>query len=168
MLRFLLSRHPDASTSDLVFVQRRLLLITRTAAPPSLILPPIARILVVPSSRHLQKSERDSGSQRRADPEKRETLIERKPQTGLYVTAQNGRDDAGGAADAIYRSDSRQIFAMLVRLLGDSDLAEAALHEAFTAALEQWRRDGVPANPRAWLVSTGCFKASDAIRRRAL
>jgi RNA polymerase sigma-70 factor (ECF subfamily) len=69
--------------------------------------------------------------------------------------------------DAVYRSDSRQIFATLVRLLGDFDLAEEALHEAFTAALEQWPRDGVPANPRAWLVSTGRFKAIDAIRRRA-
>jgi RNA polymerase sigma-70 factor (ECF subfamily) len=68
--------------------------------------------------------------------------------------------------DAVYRSDSRQIFATLVRLLGDFDLAEEALHEAFTAALEQWPRDGVPANPRAWLVSTGRFKAIDAIRRR--
>src|SRR5256885_16666723 len=69
--------------------------------------------------------------------------------------------------DAIYRAESRRVFATLVRLLGDFDLAEEALHEAFRAALEQWPRDGVPANPRAWLVSAGRFKAIDAIRRRA-
>jgi RNA polymerase sigma-70 factor (ECF subfamily) len=68
--------------------------------------------------------------------------------------------------DAIYRSESRRVFATLIRLLGDFDLAEEGLHEAFAAALEQWSRDGVPANPRAWLVSTGRFKATDAIRRR--
>jgi RNA polymerase sigma-70 factor (ECF subfamily) len=90
-------------------------------------------------------------------------LIERKPQTAVGTAAQSARN----AVDAVYRSDSRQIFATLVRLLGDFDLAEEALHEAFTAALEQWPRDGVPANPRAWLVSTGRFKAIDAIRRRA-
>jgi RNA polymerase sigma-70 factor (ECF subfamily) len=69
--------------------------------------------------------------------------------------------------DAVYRSESRRVFATLIRLLGDFDLAEEALHEAFRAALEQWPRDGVPANPRAWLVSAGRFKAIDAIRRRA-
>jgi len=70
-------------------------------------------------------------------------------------------------ADAIYRTESRRVFATLVRLLGDFDLAEEALHDAFRAALEQWPRDGVPANPRAWLVSTGRFKAIDGIRRRS-
>jgi RNA polymerase sigma-70 factor, ECF subfamily len=69
--------------------------------------------------------------------------------------------------DAVYRAQSRRVFATLVRLLGDFELAEEALHEAFRAALEQWPRDGVPANPRAWLVSAGRFKAIDAIRRRA-
>jgi len=69
--------------------------------------------------------------------------------------------------DAIYRDESRRIYATLVRLLGDLDLAEEAVHEAFRAALEQWPRDGVPANPRAWLVSAGRFKAIDGIRRRA-
>ncbi|MCK9202535.1 MAG: RNA polymerase subunit sigma-24, partial [Gallionella sp.] len=69
--------------------------------------------------------------------------------------------------NALYRSDSRHIFATLIRLLGDFDLAEEALHEAFRIALEQWPRDGVPANPKAWLVSTGRFKAVDGIRRRA-
>jgi len=66
----------------------------------------------------------------------------------------------------IYRAESRRVFATLVRLLGDFDVAEEALHEAFRAALEQWPCDGVPANPRAWLVSTGRFKAIDGIRRR--
>jgi RNA polymerase sigma-70 factor, ECF subfamily len=69
--------------------------------------------------------------------------------------------------DAIYRSDSRRVFATLVRLLGDFDLAEEALHDAFAAALQDWQRDGVPANPRAWLVSAGRFKAIDTLRRRA-
>ena len=69
--------------------------------------------------------------------------------------------------EAIYRAESRRVFATLVRLLGDFDLAEEALHEAFRAALEQWPSDGVPDNPRAWLVSAGRFKAIDAIRRRA-
>jgi RNA polymerase sigma-70 factor (ECF subfamily) len=69
--------------------------------------------------------------------------------------------------DAAYRSESRRILATLIRLLGDFDLAEEALHDAFTAALEQWPRDGVPANPRTWLVSAGRFKAIDRIRRRA-
>jgi RNA polymerase sigma-70 factor (ECF subfamily) len=69
--------------------------------------------------------------------------------------------------DDIYQSESRRVFATLIRLLGDFDLAEDALHDAFRAALEQWARDGVPANPRAWLVSTGRFKAIDGMRRRA-
>jgi len=72
-----------------------------------------------------------------------------------------------GIVDGIYRSESRRVFATLVRLLGDFDLAEEALHEAFRAALEQWPQDGVPANPRAWLVSAGRFKAIDAMRRSA-
>src|SRR5574341_1424732 len=69
--------------------------------------------------------------------------------------------------DDLYRTESRQVLATLIRLLGDFDLAEDALHDAFRAALEQWERDGVPANPRAWLVSTGRFKAIDQLRRRA-
>ena len=69
--------------------------------------------------------------------------------------------------DAVYRAESRRALATLIRLLGDFDLAEEALHEAFRAALEQWPQEGLPANPRAWLVSTGRFKAIDAIRRRA-
>jgi len=70
-------------------------------------------------------------------------------------------------AEAIYRAESRRVFATLVRLLGDFDLAEEALHDAFRAALEQWPSEGVPANPRAWLVSAGRFKAIDGMRRRA-
>ncbi|MBI2312595.1 MAG: RNA polymerase sigma factor [Betaproteobacteria bacterium] len=69
--------------------------------------------------------------------------------------------------EAVYRAESRRVLATLIRLLGDFDLAEEALHDAFRAALEQWPRDGVPANPRAWLVSAGRFKAIDGIRRRA-
>jgi RNA polymerase sigma-70 factor (ECF subfamily) len=68
--------------------------------------------------------------------------------------------------DALYRTESRRVFATLVRLLGDFDLAEEALAEAWRCALEQWPGEGVPANPRAWLVSTGRFKAIDAIRRQ--
>src|SRR2546427_8834154 len=69
--------------------------------------------------------------------------------------------------DAVCRSESRKVLATLIRLLGDFDAAEEALHDAFTVAVEQWARDGVPANPRAWLVSTGRHKAIDAMRRRA-
>lgn len=69
--------------------------------------------------------------------------------------------------DAVYRAESRRVLATLIRLLGDFDRAEDALHDAFRAALEQWPRDGVPANPRTWLVSAGRFKAIDAMRRRA-
>ncbi|WP_440468396.1 RNA polymerase sigma factor [Pseudomonas sp. YH-1] len=69
--------------------------------------------------------------------------------------------------DDIYRRESRRVLATLIRLLGDFDLAEEALHEAFVAAVDQWRRDGVPASPRAWLVSAGRFKAIDGLRRRS-
>jgi len=69
--------------------------------------------------------------------------------------------------EAIYLAESRRVFATLIRLLGDFDLAEEALHDAFRAALEQWPREGVPANPRAWLVSAGRFKAIDRLRRLA-
>ncbi len=76
-------------------------------------------------------------------------------------------EEVRSTVDEIYRTESRRIFATLIRLLGDFDLAEEALHEAFAAAVEQWKRDGIPANPRAWLVSAGRFKAIDTIRRRA-
>ena len=80
-------------------------------------------------------------------------------------------DDASNPAretvEAIYRTESRQVLATLIRLLGNFDAAEEAMHEAFAIAVEQWSRAGVPANPRAWLVSTGRFKAIDGMRRRA-
>ena len=80
-------------------------------------------------------------------------------------------EDAAGrvreTVDAVYRSDSRRVLATLIRLLGDFDLAEEALHDAVMAAMEQWPRDGVPNNPRTWLVSAGRFKAIDTLRRRA-
>jgi len=88
--------------------------------------------------------------------------MDRNPQAGLGTAPEHARN----TVDAVYRSDSRHVLATLIRLLGDFDIAEEALHDAFRAALEQWPRDGVPANPRAWLVSTGRFKAIDAIRRR--
>ncbi|WP_060510399.1 RNA polymerase sigma factor [Pseudomonas sp. NBRC 111124] len=72
-----------------------------------------------------------------------------------------------GEVEAVYRRDSRRILATLIRLLGDFDLAEEAMHDAFFIAVERWQRDGIPDNPRAWLVSTGRFKAIDALRRRA-
>src|ERR1044072_2436667 len=86
---------------------------------------------------------------------------------------QEERQNPDGAADvlvrdtidAVYRNESRRVLATLIRLLGDFDRAEEALADAFRAALEQWPRDGVPDNPRAWLVSTGRFKALDRIRR---
>src|SRR6478672_5048304 len=66
----------------------------------------------------------------------------------------------------VYEAESRRVFASLVRLVRDFDLAEESMHEAFAAAVERWEREGVPDNPRAWLVSTGRFKAIDAVRRR--
>jgi RNA polymerase sigma-70 factor (ECF subfamily) len=75
-------------------------------------------------------------------------------------------NDVREVVDAVYRTESRQVLATLIRLLGDFETAEEALHDAFAVAVEQWARDGVPANPRAWLVSTGRFKAIDGIRRR--
>ena len=69
--------------------------------------------------------------------------------------------------EAVYRTESRRVLATLIRLLSDFDLAEEALHDAFAAALEGWQRDGVPANPRTWLVSVGRFKAIDNLRKRA-
>ena len=80
------------------------------------------------------------------------------PLTGHFTAAR---------VEAVYRSESRRVLATLIRLLGDFDRAEEALHDAFAAALQQWPRDGVPDNPRAWLVSAGRFNAIDALRRRA-
>jgi RNA polymerase sigma-70 factor (ECF subfamily) len=84
---------------------------------------------------------------------------------GSHDTSATG--DARRAVEEVYRTESRRVLATLIRLLGDFDLAEEALHDAFRAALEQWPRDGMPDNPRAWLVSAGRFKAIDGIRRRA-
>ena len=87
--------------------------------------------------------------------------------TGMRAMTETTAHPALEVVDAVYRSDSRRVFATLIRLLGDFELAEEALHDAFASAIEQWPRDGVPANPRAWLVSAGRFKAIDAMRRRA-
>jgi len=83
------------------------------------------------------------------------------------LAVQQHSEGVRGEVDIIYRAESRRIFATLIRLLGDFDLAEDALHEAFRLAMEQWPHDGLPANPRAWLVSTGRFKAIDTLRKRA-
>lgn len=95
-------------------------------------------------------------------PETPAPMAER-PQEGRHGAAESARE----AVEATYRAESRRVLATLIRLLGDFDLAEEALHDAFKAALEQWPREGVPANPRAWLVSTGRFKAIDGLRKRA-
>ena len=86
---------------------------------------------------------------------------------GLPHKDEDGAERVRQAVDAVYRSDSRRVLATLIHLLGDFDWAEEALHDAFAAAVEQWPLNGVPANPRAWLVSTGRFKAIDGMRRRA-
>ncbi len=86
---------------------------------------------------------------------------------GSELVSEDAAEQARETVDAVYRSDSRRVLATLIRLLGDFDLAEEALHDAFRAAVEQWPREGVPGNPRAWLVSAGRFKAIDAMRRRA-
>ncbi len=83
------------------------------------------------------------------------------------IMSQNSADHVRQILDNLYRTESRRVLATLIRLLGDFDLAEDAMHDAFGIALEQWVRDGVPANPRAWLVSTGRFKAIDQLRHRA-
>ena len=86
---------------------------------------------------------------------------------GRSKSAERGDAPVRERIAAIYRAESQRVFATLIRLLGDFDLAEEALHDAFQTALERWARDGIPRNPRAWLVSTGRFKGIDALRRRA-
>jgi RNA polymerase sigma-70 factor, ECF subfamily len=86
---------------------------------------------------------------------------------GLPHKDEDGSEPVRQMVDAVYRSDSRRVLATLIHLLGDFDWAEEAMHDAFAAAVEQWPLNGVPANPRAWLVSTGRFKAIDGMRRRA-
>ena len=83
------------------------------------------------------------------------------------MSTQTTPDNPRTLVEAVYRAESRRVLATLIRLLGDFDLAEEALHDAFASALEQWPRTGLPPNPRAWLVSTGRFKGIDALRRRA-
>ena len=83
------------------------------------------------------------------------------------ASREDAAEQARQTVEAVYRDESRRVLATLIRLLGDFDRAEEALHDAFIAAVERWPRDGVPENPRAWLVSTGRFKAIDAMRRRA-
>src|SRR3979490_3192328 len=80
---------------------------------------------------------------------------------------QNVPEELSRAIETLYRSESGRILATLVRLLGDLDVAEEAMHEAFAAALSLWPRSGVPGNPRPWLISTARFKAIDSLRRRA-
>jgi RNA polymerase sigma-70 factor (ECF subfamily) len=89
-------------------------------------------------------------------------LAHESPVAMTDVSAEKVRE----SLDEIYRLESRRVLASLIRLLGDFDLAEDALHDAFRAAVERWPNEGVPANPRAWLVSAGRFKAIDALRRR--
>src|SRR6185312_5624988 len=76
-------------------------------------------------------------------------------------------DQLGSTIETLYRSESGRVLATLVRLLGDLDLAEEAMHEAFAAALESWPQTGIPDRPRPWLISTARFKAIDGMRRRA-
>src|SRR5881398_81187 len=85
----------------------------------------------------------------------------------MESTAVTAVDPIQEAVNAVYVAESRRVLATLIRLLGDFEAAEEALHDAFRAALEQWPRDGIPGNPRAWLVSAGRFKAIDAMRRRS-
>jgi RNA polymerase sigma-70 factor (ECF subfamily) len=83
------------------------------------------------------------------------------------VGGEDTTDHVREAVEAVYRADSRRVLATLIRLLSDFDLAEEAMHDAFMSAVEQWPRDGIPTNPRAWLVSTGRFKSITAMRKRA-
>lgn len=91
---------------------------------------------------------------------------DRQPPTTVKPTAETAAAVRNNI-DALYRAESRRVFATLIRLLGDFDIAEEALHDAFRSALEQWPRDGIPANPRAWLVSAGRFKGVDKLRRQS-
>src|SRR5258705_9617738 len=133
---------------------------------PSLILAPIARKLaefrVRLDGRKMPKRFSALSRYPTLTLNERQHVMDRDPQAGLGTLPEHARS----TVDAVYRSDSRHVLATLIRLLGDFDIAEEALHDAFRAALEQWPHDGVPANPRAWLVSTGRFKAIDGIRRR--
>ena len=85
----------------------------------------------------------------------------------VVVMSERSTEQIRELLDSLYRADSGRILATLIRLLGDFDLAEEAMHEAFAAALSVWPRSGVPGNPRPWLISTARFKAIDTLRRRA-
>ena len=85
----------------------------------------------------------------------------------VVVMSERSTEQIRELLDSLYRVDSGRILATLIRLLGDFDLAEEAMHEAFAAALSLWPRSGVPGNPRPWLISTARFKAIDTLRRRA-
>jgi RNA polymerase sigma-70 factor (ECF subfamily) len=93
--------------------------------------------------------------------------VDQEPPMGLPQKAEDDAARARAMVEAVYRSDSRRVLATLIRLLGDFDRAEEAMHDAFIAAVEQWPQQGIPANPRAWLISAGRFKAIDSIRRHA-
>jgi RNA polymerase sigma-70 factor, ECF subfamily len=84
---------------------------------------------------------------------------------GAFVQRQSELE-IGSVVELVYRTESRRVYATLVRLLRDFDMAEEAMHDAFAQAVVQWAENGVPDNPRAWLVSTGRFKAIDALRKR--
>jgi RNA polymerase sigma-70 factor (ECF subfamily) len=105
-----------------------------------------------------QASPGHSANAVRPRPERREDSEEMSQDQGKPVRE---------TVDSIYRSDSRRVLATLIRLVGDFDLAEEALHDSFTAAMVQWAQDGIPANPRAWLISAGRFRAIDRLRRSA-
>src|SRR5204863_6375349 len=102
---------------------------------------------------------------RRSTPQSRPAVASARPKM-MRLVAVAATESVLETVNAVYVSGSRRVLATLIRLLGDFDAAEEALHDAFRAALEQWPRDGVPSNPRSWLVSAGRFKAIDAARRR--
>jgi RNA polymerase sigma-70 factor, ECF subfamily len=119
---------------------------------------------------HELDAEKIDGGISRQDPETRRMTRRhlRRLQLGDPTPmSDNPTEQMRRVVDEVYQAESRRVFATLIRLLGDFDVAEDAMHDAFAAAIEQWSRDGVPANPRAWLVSAGRFKAIDAMRRRS-
>src|SRR5277367_4917498 len=94
-------------------------------------------------------------------------LCRANPFASLTCMSLNAPEDLSRTIETLYRSESGRILATLVRLLGDLDIAEESMHEAFAAALESWPKTGIPENPRPWLISTARFKAIDGMRRRA-
>src|SRR5690606_6496900 len=116
------------------------------------------------ADRHAERAAHARGSRhlRIRAPRRRAPRDHRAARADMSVAGQA----IGALIDDVYRRESRRVLATLIRLRGDFDLAEEALHDAFRAAVEQWPTEGVPDNPRAWLVSAGRFKAIDSIRRR--